>query len=400
MSKFTVTNSLGPGELDCSDTSHVWSSAQVLFQEPDASLSDWDCSVAEVFASYESLWNPEALAVDSTVDNTLTDSTGSSGVPYISSRQAISTGCGNSILETNYGEQCDMGPSNGNSICTTDCLCAVGIDPDTGECAEPDICGNGVIDTALGEECDNGDLLNGSDGNECNSDCTCTLGTDGNGDCIQPNTCGNGFTEEANDEVCDNGVDNGNDGICSTDCTCAVGIDPDTGLCAEPNVCGNGLTESGNNEECDNGDTLNGSDGNTCLSDCTCALGLDDNGACIQPNVCGNGVFESGNNEFCDYVPENRADGVCSSTCTCIYDVLDEDEGICKDAPVCGDGVTEDPEECEPSVDGSDVCNASTCKCIYDVDANGACNPIPDIPDNCGDGVLDSDEECEPDRRN
>ncbi|MDO4714174.1 MAG: hypothetical protein Q4B28_06105 [bacterium] len=109
--------------------------------------------------------------------------------------QRCASACGNGILEAQLGEECDDGDSNGkNQKCSSTCRllepgkpnCGNGqIDPgetcsncpkDVQRCASA--CGNGILETQLGEECDDGDS------NGQNQQCSST--------CKNVNRCGNG----------------------------------------------------------------------------------------------------------------------------------------------------------------------------------------------------------------
>ncbi|HFE44652.1 MAG TPA: DUF4215 domain-containing protein [Nannocystis exedens] len=229
--------------------------------------------------------------------------------------------CGDGVLDSEMGEQCDEGAANGEGSCSIDCT-------ELG-------CGDGKVEGS--EECDLG-AENSNEG-------TCTL-------LCKLSTCGDGFVD-ASKEQCDEGVDNKEEpdgmGGCSKECqllaTCGDGIvDPEVEDCDDGNVddgdgcpstcrlpfCGDGIIDPG--EACDDG---NLDDSDSCPSTC-------------QPATCGDGYIHEGTEE-CDDGNEINSDS-CLTTCI---------------AARCGDGVIlEGTEECD---DGNEVpddgCDAA---CVRD----------------------------------
>ncbi len=238
------------------------------------------------------------------------------------------------------------------------------------------ICGDGVVQTERGEECDDGNLLSG-DG--CNGLCRrewCGDGItqndeecdDGNiiaGDGCNPKCgveeCGNGRIDTG--ESCDDGNDDDSDG-CTSLCrqpSCGDGVWQPGEFCDDGNLivgdgcdpacrvefCGNGRVDFG--ESCDDGNT---EDGDACLSTCVLAscgdgfISLDetcDDGntemgdgcdADCQLEGCGNGRRES--DEACDDGNQVSGDG-CAENCVLEY---------------CGDGIINNGEACD---DGNSV---------------------------------------------
>jgi cysteine-rich repeat protein len=145
------------------------------------------------------------------------------------------------------------------------------------KCVIPEVCGNNVVDSELGEECDDGNQV---DGDSCSSTCqtpaVCGDGVveggeecDGTPGCtasctLEPAACGNGAVEAG--EQCDDG-NSIDDDSCSNACT----TNPDA-------VCGDGIIQSA--EQCDDGDVVGG---NGCSSDCSVESGWQCAG---QPSVC------------------------------------------------------------------------------------------------------------------
>jgi fibro-slime domain-containing protein len=71
--------------------------------------------------------------------------------------------CGDGIV--NGPEECDMGSANGTPAAN----CTVG-------CTIPHYCGDGIVDTNLGEQCDLGSGVNGTPGQLCDSMCQIIIG--------------------------------------------------------------------------------------------------------------------------------------------------------------------------------------------------------------------------------
>ena len=237
--------------------------------------------------------------------------------------------CGDGIVDTEDGEECDNGANNSNVLA----------DACRGNCMLP-ACGDLVIDT--GEICDDGNIV-GGDG--CREDCTEEI-------------CGDGILDP--NELCDDGNNTNGDG-CRADCT--------------QERCGNGVPDVG--EECDDG---NNTLGDGCRPDCTeerCGDNIIDPGeACDDGNdddtdgckndcttdTCGNGTLDTG--EECDDGNTVNGDG-CRADCT---------------TEACGDGILDPGEECDDgnNTDG-DGCTAA---CMAEeVDQPPLCVPTPDC---CG----------------
>ncbi len=144
--------------------------------------------------------------------------------------------CGDGIVDTAAGEECDDGNANPADTCTNNCKLVT-------------VCGDGVKEGA--EECDDGNNISG-DG--CSSTCK-----------LEVTVCGNGVLEY--NEQCDDGNTIPGDG-CNQFCRIEAG------------ACGNGKLDPG--EQCDDGNTVSG-DG--CDRYC-------------QSELCGNGVIDFA--EQCD----------------------------------------------------------------------------------------------------
>ncbi|KAJ9148618.1 Peptidoglycan bound protein [Pleurostoma richardsiae] len=120
------------GRLACYNDAHIVANASALMALDDADLSNWSCSVHEVFASYPTTglygFEPLAIARNAIGEGVQTFADGSTGVPYIIVKGATPAGCGNGIFEPHFGEECDEGPMNGNpgSGCSSSCKCTNG----------------------------------------------------------------------------------------------------------------------------------------------------------------------------------------------------------------------------------------------------------------------------------
>ncbi|MBU1240435.1 VCBS repeat-containing protein [Myxococcota bacterium] len=217
-------------------------------------------------------------------------------------------GCGNGVLETALGEQCDNGENNSNApnaACRVNCTFAR--------------CGDNVVDT-LTEECDLGSQNSDEPGSECRT--TCLQGGCGDGildpgeecdegglnsdapgavcrmNCLLPG-CGDGIVDDLT-EACDDGNDINTDS-CTNVCTVAS--------------CGDGIVQTGV-EICDDGNTI---DDIACSADCL--------------HACGDGTIDTERGETCD-------DGSLNSDTTpwaCREN--------CQDA-ACGDAVSDPQQFC------------------------------------------------------
>ena len=132
--------------------------------------------------------------------------------------------CGDGIVQSGVGEECDDGNDVEDDGCTNDCKLPV--------------CGDGIVQPGAGEECDDG---NDDNDDECTNACTLPA-------------CGNGTLDPG--EECDDGNTVDDDGC--------------TNACKLP-ACGDGIVQTG--EECDDGNDV---DDATCMADCTLVWLFDD----------------------------------------------------------------------------------------------------------------------------
>jgi cysteine-rich repeat protein len=111
------------GDLGCYNDSHIVAVHPALAGSTDASLSNWSCSVHEVFRSFPSAsFLPLAIAENIPGVGNLTFADGTNGVPYIlaSGGGITPVGCGNGILEP--PEECDDGNTVSGDGCSSFCL--------------------------------------------------------------------------------------------------------------------------------------------------------------------------------------------------------------------------------------------------------------------------------------
>lgn len=127
------------GRLSCYNDAHLVANSSALGTVDDATLSNWSCSVHEVFSGYPTKgmnsFEPLAIAKGATGEGEKDFADGTSGIPYIISRGATPVGCGNGRTDSEFGEECDNGDDNGTpgSLCSKSCKCLFGmITP--GEC--------------------------------------------------------------------------------------------------------------------------------------------------------------------------------------------------------------------------------------------------------------------------
>jgi cysteine-rich repeat protein len=131
--------------------------------------------------------------------------------------------CGDAIVNSHAGEQCDDGNTVNGDGCSLTCQIETGGGGGGGGGGgTTPVCGNGTIET--GEQCDDGNTANG-DG--CSSTCQSEPGGP---------LCGNGVVEGT--EQCDDGNTNAGDG-CSATCRNEPGGIPND-LCSAPIAVGDG----------------------------------------------------------------------------------------------------------------------------------------------------------------
>ncbi len=130
LSKFGTFNVRG--DLSCYNAAHLVANASALTTVNDTSLSDWSCSVHEVFTEYPTTepnaFAPLAIAENATGQGQQTYADGTSGIPYIIARGVTPLGCGNNKTQPEFEEECDDGDLNGTpgDPCSTTCKCLNG----------------------------------------------------------------------------------------------------------------------------------------------------------------------------------------------------------------------------------------------------------------------------------
>lgn len=272
--------------------------------------------------------------------------------------------CGNSRLDSNYGEVCEIGDSqscttgegySGSQTCSSQCQW----DP----CEPTEFCGDGIVND--GEQCDNG-ITNGQfcsapyggTCNYCSSSC-------------QPQTitgpsCGD-LTKNGQEE-CD-----GTDGVPDTHHTCQA----DCTLLYIP-FCGDQIVNQ-TSEACDGGTQAcvdaSGYNGvQACSGSCQW-------GTCVPQESCGDGILND--SEQCDpqdpfSIPEHN---ICTASCVLQY------------VPYCGDGATDPGEQCDRGGSNGQVCSpAYGGSCSY---CTGSCQFVVLTGGSCGDGIKNGSEQCD-----
>ncbi|KUI58262.1 hypothetical protein VP1G_05525 [Cytospora mali] len=120
------------GQLACYNDAHLVANSSALGKLDDGALSDWSCSVHEVFTSYPTTglfgFEPLAIAEGATGDGQRDFADGSNGIPYIIVKGATPAGCGDGVWDPSLEEECDDGPLNGTpeSFCSSSCKCLTG----------------------------------------------------------------------------------------------------------------------------------------------------------------------------------------------------------------------------------------------------------------------------------
>ena len=312
------------------------------FSEPDS------CSVAGQRLSataYDWEWENPIIndpALHTSGDPTISEWVTISGELFESDAQHVPNGCtnsclptgsttrfatcGNGIIETGEGEECEDGNILSGDGCSASCL-REGIFE-----ASPELCGNGVwnvLPNGAGEDCDDG---NNQNGDGCSAQCL------NEGSSAIGVVCGNGdiaFDPAAGGEDCDDGNSRSGDG-CSASCTSEGSISS----LESPAICGDrAITRP--YETCDDSNLI---DGDGCSSRCI------REGFTIG-STCGDGLVAqdfAGGGEDCDDGNNQNGDG-CSATC------LFEGASFAYETPSqCGDGVVGAGEyaQCEVGVSG------------------------------------------------
>ncbi len=217
--------------------------------------------------------------------------------------------CGDGVVDSQSGEQCDDGNRNEDDGCTTLCDFTCTEDDDT--CDDGNPC-NGEETCGADHTCAPA-AESDTDGEPCGDNASCHEGT-----CLE-HSCGNGVMQ--GDEVCDDGNQEDQDG-CTRQClfTCVLGDEQTL------------LNECAPTSTCD--DTTHTWVGGDPLPDdtiCEGGAGYCRSGVCVR-SICGDGQQEP--NEQCD-LGEQNGDGApsgCTASCTLFE---------------CGDGTIDGDEQCD-----------------------------------------------------
>ncbi len=121
LAPFGVFTASGTGG-GCFNDAHIVAVHPALSGSTDATLSNWSCSVHEIFRTFPSAsFLPLAIARNIAGAGNLTFADGSNGVPYIlaSGGGITPVGCGNGIVEP--PEECDDGNTVSGDGCSSFC---------------------------------------------------------------------------------------------------------------------------------------------------------------------------------------------------------------------------------------------------------------------------------------
>ncbi|EPE05232.1 peptidoglycan bound protein [Ophiostoma piceae UAMH 11346] len=139
-------NFTAQGRLSCYDDAHVVATSPSFHNITDANLSNWSCSAHSLIPYYPtggaSGFAPVAVLSDAGravgAVGVHTFANGARGVPFIVARGAVPVGCGDGVVQTAGGEQCDDGSQNGVSggLCSSTCQCVYGLDSSGTSCAK------------------------------------------------------------------------------------------------------------------------------------------------------------------------------------------------------------------------------------------------------------------------
>ncbi|HLC47378.1 MAG TPA: DUF4215 domain-containing protein [Candidatus Nanoarchaeia archaeon] len=296
--------------------------------------------------------------------------------------------CGNNVLETGIGEECDGAATTpANGACTG---CNV-------------ICNNGFYETATHTcstctasqwTCDAvwGACISGTQSRVCtlSSPDYSTCGTTGKpAESQSCQLCGNSAVEAG--ETCDDGNAVGNDG-CSSVCAEESGwicTENAQGLSSCITTCGDGLIRG--SEPCDDGNTNNA---DSCLNTCISSRCGDRVKKTTSPTEgCDDGC--GGNS--CTAI--DNGDG-CSSVCAEEYGwICNEDaQGFSSCTTTCGDGLKAAIEACDDGdITGGDGCSST---CQIETATGWTCGfNSANTPDStcqkCGNTIIEGTEVCD-----
>lgn len=224
-------------------------------------------------------------------------------------------------------------------------------------------CGDGLVDTASGEECDD---ANESSGDGCEPG-TCELSCEADADCDDGVVCNGTESCDAGTNACAPGTNAPDETSCELEDGAEGGCR--SGVCRALG-CGNGLPDDG--EECDDGNDVS-NDG--CEPDCTITCMTDDDCVPLDTSVCdGVDTCDVGTNTC---VPGETLD--CDDGNDCTADSCDPIEGCINDpspfdtdedgafVESCGG---DDCDDSDPEVYGGaeELCDGKDNNCVDGID--------------------------------
>ena len=310
----------------------------------------------------------------------------------------LSEYCGDGILQTAFGEVCDLGAANTNEgACTTLCRlprCGDGFVQAGETCDDANTrdadgcdhncsvtgCGNGI--QTPGEDCDDGNLR---DGDGCEADCSLTFCTAATDCTFLDGACSAGYCDASSDVCLSRPT---NEGLpCDDGDACTSGTRCAAGLCKPKSVVScEHLDTPCSTAQCDR-------DSGTCaLQQLPDDTPCDDGDACTQGDACSAGQCTPGAPRSCD-------DGDACTSDSCAADVG------CSHTPAAGPcGVTvtacgtitctvEGDCTVEPSNEGGDCDDGNACT-QGDICHAGACEPTTTL--TCDDGNPCTSNTCDP----
>jgi cysteine-rich repeat protein len=242
--------------------------------------------------------------------------------------------------------------ADGGTTATCDPACPAGQVCDDGVCAESR-CGDSVIDTDTGEECDDG---NDTAFDGC--DPGCVFSCRNTEQCDDLNPC-NG-TEICNDShVCEAGEPLAQGAACQTE------AQPD-GVCGTTACiargCGNGVVDT--TDECDDGS--NGDEDDGCRDDCTFSchenVDCDDEDVCTGTEVCLDHVCTTIAPPPCE-PPDACHTATCDAVTGCAIELIDADGDLhAPTTATCGD----DCNDGDPTIYGGaqELCDGLDNDCV------------------------------------
>ena len=295
----------------------------------------------------------------------------------------------------------------------------------TAELVDPGACGDGILQSDMGEQCDDGNTF---EGDGCSDSCqlerqgtelSCVNGSDDDGDsfidCNDPDCRGDLACPETVEGICNNGTDDdgdhatdcqdsdcANDPVCqnpTTENLCDDAVDNDADLatdCADSDCSTQPACQTGGETICDNhvdddADTATDCEDNDCAARACGPNGLSCQGtACTCPSgtatetACGDGK-----------------DGDCDGKTDCLDTDCAADVNCTGRESLCGDGLDNDGDTLTDC--GDNDCATQACSTTGKSCAGGQCvcsrgtteNNCTDNIDNDCDGLTDCfDSEC------